>query len=226
MSDFHTRWLRFQGHALFAYFRLVTRTAHFQVEGWPNVQKVKESGRPRIWTSWHGMGMGFMHFGDKFLDARNFMAIVVGDDRSNVLDVLGRSIGGQPIAVDMQGNPVAAGRAVLKVVRSLKAGMESVLFPDGPDGPAFVPKAGIAFLARKARAAILPIGVWTKWGHQMNRWDRYLVAYPFARLHVTIGEPLFIDEGMPEEDVLARVIEANNAVRTRAQILAGVTSPA
>jgi lysophospholipid acyltransferase (LPLAT)-like uncharacterized protein len=221
MSNFHTRWLRFQGHVLFRYFRLVTRTARFRVEGWPNAEKAKTSGRPRIWTSWHGMGMTFMNFGDRFLDANNFVAIIVGDDRSNVLDELGSRLGGHPVAIDMQGNPMAAGRSVLKVVRALKAGRETVLFPDGPDGPAFVPKAGIAYLARKAAAAILPIGVWTKWGVHLPRWDHYLVPLPFAPLHVAIGDPLFIDETMSEADVLTRVTEANNAIRTRAQLLAG-----
>lgn len=221
MSDFHTRWLRFQGQALFNYCRLVTRTARFQVDGWHNAEKVRLSGRPRIWTSWHGLGMTFLNFGDRFLDANNFMAIVVGDDRSNVLSELGSRMGGEPVAIDMQGNPVASGRSVLKLIRALKSGRETVLFPDGPDGPAFIPKPGIAYLARKAAAAIIPTAVWTKWGVHLRRWDRYLVAFPFARLHVAIGEPLYIEEKMTDEDVLARVTEANHAIRTRAQILAG-----
>ncbi|MBK9050252.1 MAG: hypothetical protein IPL78_04795 [Chloroflexi bacterium] len=223
MSDFHTRWLRFQGYALFRYARLVTRTARFRVEGWANAEKARATGRPLIWTTWHGLGMTYLNFGDRFLDANNFMAIVVGDERSNVLAELGSRLGGQPVAIDMQGNPVASGRSVLKLIRALKAGRETVLFPDGPDGPAFVPKPGIAYLARKAAAVIMPIGVWTKWGVHLSRWDRYLVPFPGAELHVTIGEPLFIDETMKDEDVLARVTEANNAIRTRAQILAGVT---
>jgi lysophospholipid acyltransferase (LPLAT)-like uncharacterized protein len=121
----------------------------------------------------------------------------------------------------MGGNPVASGRSVLKLIKALKAGKETVLFPDGPDGPAFTPKPGIAYLARKAAAAIIPTAVWTKSGIHLRRWDRYLVAFPFARLHVAIGEPLYIDETMAEADVLGRVAEANNAIRTRAQLLAG-----
>lgn len=221
MSDFHTRWLRFQGHALFRYARLVTRTARFEVEGWSNAEKATASGRPRIWTTWHGTGMTFLNFGDRFLDASKFVAIVVGDDRSNVLAEMGTRFGGKPVAVDMQGNPVAAGRSVLKVVKALKAGGETVLFPDGPDGPAFVPKAGIGFLARKAAAAVMPITIWTKWGIHLRRWDRYLVPLPFARMQVVIGEPLLMDEGMNEESVLQQIAEAINVVRTRAQILAG-----
>lgn len=207
---------------MFRYFRLVTRTARFQVEGWQNVEKARQSGRPRIWTSWHGTGMTFLNFGDRFLNANNFMAIVVGDERSNVLGELGSRLGGEPVAIDMGGNPVASGRSVLKLIKALKAGKETVLFPDGPDGPAFTPKPGIAYLARKAAAAIIPTAVWTKSGIHLRRWDRYLVAFPFARLHVAIGEPLYIDETMVEADVLARVAEANNAIRTRAQLLAGV----
>ena len=221
MSDFHTRRLRFQGYALFRYARLVTRTARFQVEGWPNAEKASATGRPRVWTTWHGTGMTFLNFGDRFLDASNFVAIVVGDDRSNVLAEMGSRFGGTPVAVDMQGNPVAAGRSVLKVVKALRAGRETVLFPDGPDGPAFVPKAGIGFLARKAAAAVRPTAVWTKWGVHLRRWDRYLLPFPFARLQVVIGEPLLVDEAMPETDVLAQITEALNTVRTRAQILAG-----
>lgn len=221
MSNLGNRWRQLHGTLLYAYSQLVRRTARFRVEGWEQLEAAEASGRPVLWALWHGQVMGFISFGDRFLDNENFVAVMVGDERGDTLGMFARRLRGRVFRVDMQGNPFAAGRAVLRVIQEMKAGRQSVIAPDGPDGPAFAPKPGVAFLARKAEAAILPLGVWTRQAYQLSRWDRYLVPTPFARFHVKIGQPLLAGQQSEQEVLLAQIEEALHTARARAMVLAG-----
>lgn len=222
MNGLGTSWRSLQGYGLFIYGRSVSKTARFRIEAWDNLEKAKCKGRPVLWALWHGQLMPFVAFGDRYLDPSQFVAIMVGDERRDTLGTLASRLGGKTISVDMSGHPFAAGRAVLRVIREIQKGSHSVIAPDGPDGPAFVAKPGVAFLAQKANATILPVGAWTKHAIQLRRWDRYLLPLPFANVHVTIGAPFEVEAHEDKEELLRRISNSLHQVRARAQILAGV----
>lgn len=215
-------WRRLLGHGLFAYSRFVMLTSRFRVEGWENMKEAEASGRPLLWSLWHGQMMPFVVFGDRFLERDNFVAVVVGDSRGDTLGTYGSHFGSKAYLVDMGGNPVAAGRAVLRIVQGLQGGRQSLIAPDGPDGPPYVPKRGVTFLARKAEAAILPVGLWSRQAIRLPRWDHYQVPAPFGRLHVTIGAPIFATRRSHEETLTEALSTALHKARTRAQVMAGV----
>lgn len=222
MREIATAWRALQGRGLFLYGQALSATISFDVEGWVNLEKVEESKRPLLIALWHGQLMPFVAFGQRFLDPRQFVAVMVGDERADTLGAFARQLGGTTVRVDMAGNPFAAGRAVLRVIRAMQEGNKSIIAPDGPDGPAFTPKPGVAFLARKASAAILPTGAWTPHAIQLRRWDRYLLPLPFARCQIVFGAPLLVESGDDQEMLLEKISEALHSVRTRAQVRAGV----
>jgi lysophospholipid acyltransferase (LPLAT)-like uncharacterized protein len=197
-------------------------TSRFRVEGWENLEVAKASGRPLLWSLWHGQVMPFVVFGDRFLERDDFVAVVVGDDRGDTLGRYGSHFGSRTYKVNMRGNPVAAGRAVLHIVEALQGGRQSMLAPDGPDGPAFVPKRGVTFLARKAEAVVLPTGICSRQAYRLRRWDRYQVPVPFGRLHVTIGEPIYASRRDDDQELAGRISAALHKARFRAQVLAGI----
>jgi hypothetical protein len=166
--------------------------------------------------------MPFVSFGLRFLDPRQFIAIMVGDERSDALGAFSRQLGGRTVGVDMAGNPFAAGRAVLRVIQAMQQGSQSLIAPDGPDGPAFVPKSGVAFLARKAQATLLPVGAWTRHAVQLRRWDRYLLPFPFARYNIVFGPPRAVERNDDQDRLLREITEALHRERGRAQVLSGV----
>lgn len=224
-SNLNTRWRQFEGKALYAYHRLITRTSRWHFIGKANLTQARASGRPLLWTMWHGQAMPFIMYGDRFEDASRFSIITVGDERSDSLMTLGQQIGAQMHAVDMQGNPVAAGRAVLRVIRAMNKGYDTMLAPDGPDGPAYQPKRGIAVLAQKSAAAIVPIGAWTRQAYQRKRWDGYLIPGPFARIHVVFGPPIWAEADTPTDILLDRITHALHLAMNQARKAAGINSP-
>jgi lysophospholipid acyltransferase (LPLAT)-like uncharacterized protein len=216
-------WRAFAGECIYLYHWLTMRTATWQVEGKVNITEARANGRPLLFTFWHGQTPLFIMYGHRFMDPRRFSLIMVGDERQDVLARLARRIGATAHAVDMQGNPVAAGRATLQVIKALRQGRDSMIAPDGPDGPAYEAKDGVAFLARKAEANIMPVGVWTQQAYQRKRWDHYLIPYPFARIQIVFGRPILVNKSDHSPELLAQVTEALYEARARAQALAGIT---
>lgn len=219
-------WPRLLGDGLYTYFSVVSPTLRWRVQGEHHLAAARASGRPLLWSTWHGQGMGFLLYGRRHLpDHNRFVLIIVGDKRGAILARFGERLGGTTYAVDMSGNPVAAGRAVLRVVRALQAGHPSFIAPDGPDGPPFVPRPGVAYLARKAGAAVIPFGVATRHAVELPRWDRYLLPLPGARLHAVIGAPLHHGRDESEKSLLTRLSAALNEARYTARRHAGRHSP-
>jgi lysophospholipid acyltransferase (LPLAT)-like uncharacterized protein len=226
MTDLGKQWRQFEGKALFAYYQIITQTARWHITGRSNLTQARVSDRPILWALWHGQAMPVIMYATRFENPSRFCAITVGDQRSDSLITLGKQFGAKVYGVDMQGNPVSAGRAVLRVIQAMKQGNDSIIAPDGPDGPAYEPKKGVAMLAQKSEAAILPVGAWTKQAYQLKRWDRYLIPYPFARTHLVLDPPIFAQNNTPTENLLETITQALHVVRNRARGLAGVSSDA
>ena len=223
MSNSSDFWHRLEGTFLYYYYRLVMATARFEVEGLDNLAQVQASGRPIIWGLWHGINMPYMLYAASHFPPESFSVVMVGDERGDILGQLAAWLGGEVIGIDMKGNPVESGRKLLNVIKRLKAGQQTFLCPDGPDGPAYQPKDGVFFMAQKAGATILPWGGWSRQAYQMKRWDHYLVPYPFARIHIVIGEPIPVGRGDDEAALRDHVVAALHEVRTAAQRAAGIT---
>jgi lysophospholipid acyltransferase (LPLAT)-like uncharacterized protein len=223
LDNIATAWRTFEGEFVYLYHWLTMRTSTWHVEGKANVTEARASGRPLLFTFWHGQVPLFIMYGHRFFEPTKFTLVAVGDERHDVLGRLGARIGAKTYAVDMQGNPVAAGRATLQVIKALKQGHDSMIAPDGPDGPAYEPKDGVAFLAQKAEANIMPVGVWTRQAYQRKRWDHYMVPYPFAQIHMVFGRPIPASKNDDSDALLLQITEALHAARTRAQELAGIT---
>ncbi|MBK8902745.1 MAG: hypothetical protein IPM53_16265 [Anaerolineaceae bacterium] len=218
MTTFNDRNLQFQGNMLALYHRVLARTVRWQIEGQANVTKAKASGRPLLWLFWHEQLSVFVTYAVRFIGGPRFTIVTLGGDpRGDILSRFASSLGATPYGVDMQGNPMEAGRKVLRIIEALKGGKDSFMAPDGPDGPAFAPKAGASFLARKAEAAIIPVGGFTPLGYAMRRWDHYLVPLPLARLRLVFGEPILVNKRDKDEVVTEQIVGALTAVYQQAR---------
>jgi lysophospholipid acyltransferase (LPLAT)-like uncharacterized protein len=213
MSTLSERSLQFQGNALAIYHRLLAQTVRWQIDGRANITKASASGRPLLWLFWHEQLSLFVTYVIRFIGPAKFTIVTLGGDpRGDILSTFAATLGAKPHGVDMQGNPMEAGRKVLRIIEALKAGKDSFLAPDGPDGPAFIPKPGASFLARKAEAAVIPVGGFTRAGFALRRWDSYLIPFPFARLHLVFGEPIFVNKRDKDDEVTEKIVAGITAV--------------
>ncbi len=202
MSTLNQRRNRLYGTGLYLLARLTSKTARFQVSGSQYFQAALSSGRPTIITAWHGMTMMLAGFLFNQPEMSKVVLILPDDWRGEVLEVFARKLGTSPFPMDLSGEAsLSAARKLAQLARLIQAGDHAYLTPDGPDGPAYVVKPGVAYLARKAQAIILPVGAYTRHGYRQTRWDRYVVPYPYCRISICFGAPLQV----PEEAELTAV---------------------
>lgn len=77
-------------------------------------------------------------------------------------------------------------QASIEILRSFKEGNDVSISPDGPSGPLYSFQPGATALARKAGVPVLLIVPNCSFARRLNSWDRHLVPFPFAKVHLEI----------------------------------------
>jgi hypothetical protein len=78
------------------------------------------------------------------------------------------------------------------LVRTLGAGEDVALVPDGPRGPRYQLQPGVVTLAGLAGAPVVPLAFAAWPARRLASWDEFLVPLPFARGMLLFGEPLVV----------------------------------
>ena len=130
----------------------------------------------------------------------------------------------QSRALRLQGLSVVRGsssrggaRGLAALVRAMKRGRADAAFAvDGPRGPYGEVKPGVVLAAKATGAVLVPMGSAMSRGTVLARaWDRFALAWPFAKVTVVLGAPLEpASEGARE--VLQAAIAAANVVAAAA----------
>lgn len=106
----------------------------------------------------------------------------------------------------VRGSATRGGTAALRGLHRAitRRGSSPVMIPDGPQGPLYHFKVGVAVLAQTSRAPILPFGVAAGSFFTLKSWDRIIVPWPFSRVAITIGEPQSVERGLSEDELEAK----------------------
>jgi len=184
----------FGGRALHLYSQLTRATARYQFPNQENLDALDASGRPVIWTTWHGatMMMAGFFFRHRAGTISDLLLIIPDDWRGETLAEWARINGATSFAVSMEEGSLVAARRFLQLIRLVREGKSVYINPDGPYGPSQVPKPGVSFLAARSGAAVLPVGIYTATRYQLRRWDRYSLPLPCSRITVYFGDPLTV----------------------------------
>lgn len=102
----------------------------------------------------------------------------------------------------IRGSATRTGALVLRdMQRMLKKGVSIVSLADGPMGPVYEFKSGVALMARIGGVPMIPIACAADRAWYLNRWDNFMIPKPFARLVFAIGEPVQIPRGTSVGDI-------------------------
>lgn len=182
---------KISGKMLYVISQIVGATCKYEVSGKEYMVEAFKSGRPVIVTGWHGMTIMVVPFIIAMHDITTFVVIMPDDWRGASLKVFTESLGATPFPMNLHGDSsLGMGRKLVKLVREVVNGKHLFLNPDGPEGPSFVIKPGMTFIAKKSNALIMPIGAYVRNGYVVPRWDRYTIPYPFSRVSICVGEPI------------------------------------
>jgi lysophospholipid acyltransferase (LPLAT)-like uncharacterized protein len=80
--------------------------------------------------------------------------------------------------------------ALLQIVNELKTNKILIITPDGPRGPIYEVKGGVAFSALKAEAMILPMRWEASRMWRLGTWDHLQFPRPFSKVTIYFEEPI------------------------------------
>ncbi len=160
--------------------RALAATWRYRVIGGETIETLRSRGTPFIFSLWHGQLLPLIWY-----HRNQSVSILVSEHRDGELIArLVRSLGYRLI----RGSTTRGGaRALLALVKELRAGGEVAVTPDGPKGPARSYAAGALVAAQRSGAPILPIVAHADRAWRLGTWDSFMIPKPFARVTVAYG---------------------------------------
>ncbi|MES2522201.1 MAG: lysophospholipid acyltransferase family protein [Gemmatimonadota bacterium] len=142
-------------------------------------------GERVVLVMWHGQMLMCAHA------HQSPTAVMISEHRdgeiiARVLGLLGHSA--------VRGSSSRGGaRALLEAARTLTAGTDIAITPDGPRGPRHSFAPGALMLAFRASAPVVAMAAHVDRAWRLRSWDGFEIPKPFARITVVYSEPRMVD---------------------------------
>lgn len=91
-------------------------------------------------------------------------------------------------------------KALKKILRYTKSGLNPLITPDGPKGPMYEMKEGLPAMVRFTGFPVIPICFDAKKKWIVNSWDKFIIPKPFSRTVLSYGQPIYIQKGLGLEE--------------------------
>ena len=144
---------------------------------------------------------------------RGFKAcfLVSGSVDGEVPERVARTWGAEVI----RGSANQSGALALRDMQGMmKQGYSIVTTADGPRGPQYEFKSGAILMARIANVPVIPVSCAADRAWYLNRWDRFMIPKPFARVVVGIGEAYTVPPKTPLDEIEPHRVNVQEAVRS------------
>jgi lysophospholipid acyltransferase (LPLAT)-like uncharacterized protein len=167
-------------------------TLRWRVEGLQHLEVIHASGRQPVMAFWHGRILPatfyFRRRGIVVITSENFD----GEWIARIIERFGYGTA--------RGSTSRGGRkAMLQLVRDMKAGRAAGFTLDGPRGPARVAQPGAVWLASATGNPLLPFHLEASSHWSLRSWDRTQIPKPFSTVALAVGEPIEVPREAPEE---------------------------
>lgn len=174
--------------------RGLASTWRYRIVGDEGLRACRARGTPVVLALWHGTLLVpiIPHRGEG-------VAVLISEHRDG--EIIARIIERLGLRTVRGSTTRGGGRALVALTRTLAAGGDIAITPDGPRGPRekFAPGALIA--AQRSGAAIIAIGVHAPHAWRLKSWDRFTIPKPFSRVTIAYSEPTFVAADSPREAV-------------------------
>lgn len=199
MSEWQASWVKRAQVALIAglgypLINALGHTLRWRVEGLQHLEAVHASGRQPVMAFWHGRILPatfyFRRRGIVVITSENFD----GEWIARIIERFGYGTA--------RGSTSRGGRkAILQLMRDMKAGRPAGFTLDGPRGPARVAQAGAVWLARATGNPVLPFHLEASSHWSLRSWDRTQIPKPFSTVALVVGEPIDVPKDATEEEL-------------------------
>ncbi|HEY4215910.1 MAG TPA: lysophospholipid acyltransferase family protein [Gemmatimonadaceae bacterium] len=157
-------------------------------------QALRAARQPIIFVHWHGqlLPLLFQHRGEG-------VTVLISEHADG--EIIARAAERLGFRTVRGSTSRGAARALLGLVRAAREGHDLAITPDGPRGPAHTVAPGTLVVAQRTKAAIVPVAVAASSAWRLKSWDAFMIPKPFARVTVSYGEPIYIEQADVREAV-------------------------
>lgn len=178
---------------------IIMFTCKFKVKGREHLDEAAKKG-PTIIMFWHNRIVAVGTFMIKTFRSLKFCAFVSNSKDGDILAHYCNSFRrGGVIRVPHDSKDKAL-KAMISRLRFTKDVL--IITPDGPRGPIYEVKPGVAIAAKEAKASIVPFDWKAKSYWELNTWDRLRIPKPFTTIEFTFSKPIRLDSETPLEPEL------------------------
>jgi len=126
-------------------------------------------------------------------------------------DLAAGMFGGQGVHI-IRGSATRGGAQALREIYTAirHNSISPIVTPDGPTGPIYECKPGVAMLSQLSRAPLLPLAYAGSRMWRLRSWDQFMLPLPFSSIVIGIGEPLVVDKALAADNFDAACKEMNN----------------
>ena len=197
------------------FLRFAYATNRWDITGAHKYQTLLQEGQSIILAIWHGRFLGlFMN-----LAGKGYYGVAGTHADAEIISQIGARIGWHLL----RGSSSDRGREVYEeIVNTLRRpGQLVAITPDGPKGPAKIPKAGVIRAAMKTGAPVIPVASQSTRRWEFTNWDTFVVAKPFGRTFLHYGAPLVFHRDDNYDQCVQRLKTALDELEQEVDRLAG-----
>ena len=176
-----------------AVIRSLAATWRFRQLNYEPVGAFRAQRRAAIYAFWHAQMLPFLAL---HRNANAAVLVSVHRDGERITHAAAR-FGFRAIRGSTSRGAAGALRGL---VRALQDGLEVVVTPDGPRGPARKIQEGIIYLAQVSGRPIVPISNFAHWKIHLRSWDRFQIPLPFAKCELYDNDPIFVPRNATEAE--------------------------
>jgi lysophospholipid acyltransferase (LPLAT)-like uncharacterized protein len=192
--------------------RSLAATWRFRQLNYEPVGAFRAQRRAAIYAFWHAQMLPFLAL---HRNANAAVLVSVHRDGERIVHAAAR-FGFRAIRGSTSRGAAGALRGL---VRALQDGLEVVVTPDGPRGPAEQFAAGTLIAAQQTGVPVVLMAAAAHRAWRLGSWDRFIIPKPWTRITVAYSEPLPVAGSSPRDaaaaaaDFQARLIALNEAAQ-------------
>jgi lysophospholipid acyltransferase (LPLAT)-like uncharacterized protein len=197
--------IRLADIAFFLVIKILGCLARFDVHGHEHFDAIEKAGKIPIYTFWHDrIFLGTYFFRDR--------GIVVMTSKSLDGEYIARFIQRFGYGAIRGSSSRGGARALVEMIKAMRGGLPMAFTLDGPRGPKYEAKLGPVILAKKTGHPIMPFVVEPRRFWKLTSWDRMQIPWPFSRVAVIIGEPIYVGEKATETEIESKLAELQRSL--------------
>ena len=186
----------------FFYIWFVGKTSRVVFKNSPEYEELRKNKKPVIYAFWHGRQV-FLVWSHR---GKNIHILVSQSKDGEYIATITHKFGFKTV----RGSTSKGGvKALVEMIKKGREGASLAFTPDGPRGPLYEVQPGVILASQKTGIPIIPLASSSKKKYIIRHWDEFHIPYPFNKIAVCHGRPIYVSK---DDDIEKKSLELKVAI--------------